>query len=233
MTTSGSSQFHLDIAELVEEAWERAGRPMRSGYDMRTATRSLNLLTLEWQNRGINMWTIEQGFINLEQGVAVYNLPEDTIDLLDYVIRTGAGNASTQTDLNITRISVSTYSTIPNKLSQGRPIQLYIDRGRDDPTVTLWPVPDQGDLVTPYYQLIYWRMRRIQDAGTGANTPDINFRFYPALAAGLAYYIATKVPDLMPRVEMLKMQYEEQFKLAADEDREKASLYITPNIARV
>jgi hypothetical protein len=144
MTTSGTTAFELDFTEVAEEAWERAGREMRSGYDLRTARRSMNLLTIEFQNRGLNMWTIEQGTINLAQGTATYPLPADTIDLLEHVIRTGAGGYSTQADLSISRISVSTYASIPNKLTQSRPIQLYIDRARDNPTGTVWPVPDPG-----------------------------------------------------------------------------------------
>ena len=231
MTTSGTTAFTMDFTEVAEEAWERAGREMRSGYDLRTARRSMNLLTIEWQNRGINMWTIEQGFVDLVQGVATYDLPADTIDLLEHAIRTGAGNAATQSDLSISRISVSTYSSIPNKLTQGRPIQLYIDRARDNPTVTVWPVPEQGGIGAPYYQLIYWRMRRIEDAGAGSQTPDMNFRFFPALVSGLAYYIAQKVPDLAPRIPMLQVEYERQFELAASEDREKAPVRFVPRMA--
>jgi hypothetical protein len=230
MATSGTAAFNLDFTEIAEEAWERAGREMRSGYDLRTARRSMNLLTIEWQNRGINMWTIEEGTLNLGQGIATYDLPADTIDLLEHVVRTGAGSASTQSDLTITRISVSTYSTIPNKLAQGRPIQLYIDRARDNPRVTVWPVPDQGTILDPYYIMKYWRMRRIQDAGAGAQTPDVNFRFLPCLVAGLAYYIAQKVPELMPRVQMLQAEYERQFELAAGEDREKAAIRFVPRM---
>jgi hypothetical protein len=230
MATSGTTAFTLDFTEIAEEAWERAGREMRSGYDLRTARRSMNLLTIEWQNRGINMWTIEEGTLVLEQGVATYNLPADTIDLLEHVVRTGAGNVTTQSDLNISRISVSTYSSIPNKLSQGRPIQLYIDRGRDNPTVTVWPVPDQGTLLAPYYTIKYYRMRRIEDAGSGVQTPDVNFRFLPCLVAGLAYYIAQKDPNLMPRIPMLQGEYERQFELAAGEDRERAPVRFIPRI---
>lgn len=229
MATSGTAIFNLEFTEIAEEAWERAGREMRSGYDLRTARRSMNLLTIEWQNRGINMWTIEEGTINLGQGVASYNLPADTIDLLEHVVRTGAGNASTQSDLNISRISVSTYSTIPNKLTQGRPIQLYIDRGQENPVVTVWPVPDQGTINAPYYIIKYWRMRRIEDAGSGIQTPDVNFRFLPALVAGLAYYIAQKDPALMPRVPMIQAEYERQFELAGGEDREKAPVRFVPD----
>ena len=230
MATSGTAIFNLEFTEIAEEAWERAGREMRSGYDLRTARRSMNLLTIEWQNRGINMWTIEEGTINLNQGTASYNLPADTIDLLEHVVRTGAGNASTQSDLNISRISVSTYSTIPNKLNQGRPIQLYIDRALDNPVVTVWPVPDQGTTAAPYYILKYWRMRRIEDAGSGVQTPDVNFRFLPALVAGLAYYIAQKDPALMPRVPMIQAEYERQFELAGGEDREKAPVRFVPRM---
>jgi len=230
MATSGTAIFNLEFTEIAEEAWERAGREMRSGYDLRTARRSMNLLTIEWQNRGINMWTIDEGTINLNQGTASYNLPADTIDLLEHVVRTGSGNASTQSDLNISRISVSTYSTIPNKLTQGRPIQLYIDRSLDNPIVTLWPVPDQGTTAAPYYILKYWRMRRIEDAGSGVQTPDVNFRFLPALVAGLAYYIAQKDPALMPRVPMIQAEYARQFELAAGEDREKAPVRFVPRM---
>jgi hypothetical protein len=216
----------MDFTEIAEEAFERAGREMRTGYDLRTARRSMNLLTIEWQNRGINMWTVEEGTINLVAGTASYALPADTIDLLEHVVRTGDGNITTQSDLNITRISVSTYASIPNKLTQGRPIQLYIDRGQANPTATVWPVPDG----TTTYILKYWRMRRIEDAGTGVNTADVNFRFLPCLVAGLAYYIAMKEPDLEQRLPMLKAAYDEQFDLAAQEDREKATLSLVPRV---
>jgi hypothetical protein len=190
----------------------------------------MNLLTIEWANRGINMWTIDEGFINLVQGTATYDLPAATIDLIEQVIRTNSGSATLQSDLNLSRISVSTYSSVPNKLTQGRPIQVWVDRLRDNPTVTVWPVPDQGTALAPYYVLRYWRLRRIQDAGSGVQTPDMNFRFFPALVSGLAYYIATKIPELMPRIEMLKAQYDEQYTLAAGEDREKASISLVPRI---
>jgi hypothetical protein len=300
MTTTGSSIFNMEFSEIAEEAWERAGREMRSGYDLRTARRSMNLLTIEFANRGLNMWTIEQGSFNLTPGLNTYPLPTDTIDLLDHVIRTGANSESTQADLNITRISVSTYATIPNKITQARPIQVWIQRlsGETNPTgstlngnitasdttitlssvvglaasgyirldsetiyynyisgntinncfraqngttaashttgtavfvqqlpaVTVWPTPDSS---VPY-QFVYWRMRRIQDAGNGIQTADMNFRFLPCLVAGLAYYIAMKVPELMNRVEMLKAIYDEQFNLAAAEDHEKAAIRYVP-----
>lgn len=228
MTISGVANFDMNFTELAEEAFERAGREMRSGYDLRTARRSANIMMAEWANRGINMWTIESGSIPLVQGTATYNLPADTVDLLEHVIRTGSGNAATQSDLTITRISVSTYATIPNKLSQARPIQVYIDRKQDVPTVTVWPIPDQGPNGSPYYTFVYWRLRRIDNMGTGVNTADVNFRFLPCLTAGLAYYIAMKIPEGMPRLGMLKTEYESQWQLAADEDREKAADRFVP-----
>ena len=179
MATTNTATFTMDFTEIAEEAWERAGREMRSGYDLRTARRSMNLMTIEWQNRGINMWTIEEGTINLVTGTATYDLPADTIDIMEQVIRTGDGNVTTQSDLTVTRISFPTYASIPNKLTQGRPIQVKVDRARDNPTVTFWPVPEQGTALAPYYIFRYWRMRRIQDAGSGVQTPDVNFRFLP------------------------------------------------------
>ena len=226
MATSGTTTFNMDFTEIAEEAWERAGREMRSGYDLRTARRSMNLLTIEWQNRGINMWTIDEGTISLVQGTSSYDLPADTIDLLEHVIRTGSGNVSTQSDLSISRISVSTYASIPNKLTQGRPIQIYIDRGQANPSVTVWPVPDASST----YVLKYYRLRRIQDAGSGVENADVNFRFLPCLVAGLAYYIAQKDPELAPRISMLQTEYERQFDLAAQEDREKASISLVPRM---
>lgn len=228
MAVTGTTDFNLDFTEIAEEAWERAGREMRTGYDLRTARRSMNLMTIEWQNRGLNMWTFDEGSINLVQGQSTYDLPADTIDLLEQVIRTGQGNVSTQADLTITRISVSTYATIPNKLTQARPIQVWVQRLRDNPKVTVWPVPDQGTALNPYYIFKYWRMRRIDDAGAGAETADVQFRFLPALTAGLAYHIAMKVPELMERVPMLKAAYDEAFALAAEEDREKAAIRFVP-----
>ena len=228
MTTSGTTAFNMDFTEIAEEAWERAGREMRSGYDLRTARRSMNLMTIEWQNRGINMWTIDSGTINLVKGTSQYTLPADTIDLMEHQIRTNSGNTSSQSDLTISRISVSTYASIPNKLSEGRPIQFYVERLRDAPKVNVWPVPNNND-----YVLYYWRMRRIEDAGSGVQTSDMNFRFFPCLVAGLAYYIAMKVPELVDRVPMLKAVYDEQYDLAAGEDREKTSERFVPRIGRI
>jgi hypothetical protein len=228
MTTSGTTAFNMDFTEIAEEAWERAGREMRSGYDLRTARRSMNLMTIEWQNRGINMWTIDSGTINLVKGTSQYTLPADTIDLLEHQIRTNSGSTNTQSDLTISRISVSTYAAIPNKLNEGRPIQLYIERLRDAPKVNVWPVPDNDG-----YVLYYWRMRRVEDAGSGAQTADMNFRFFPCLVAGLAYHIAMKVPELVERIPMLKAVYDEQFDMAASEDREKTSARFVPRMGRI
>ena len=224
MAVSGTTDFNLDLTEIVEEAFERAGSEMRTGYDLRTARRSLNLLFADWANRGINMWTFEQGTIPLVQGTATYNLPADTVDLMEQVIRTGAGSASTQADLTITRISVSTYATIPNKLQQARPIQVWIQRLQDIPTITVWPVPDGSQT----YTFVYWRLRRIDDAGTGVNTMDVPFRFLPCMVAGLAYYLALKVKGGTERLQILKQQYDEAWDLAATEDREKAAVRFVP-----
>jgi len=306
MTTSGLTAFNLDLNDMVEEAFERAGSELRTGYDLRTARRSLNLLFADWANRGVNMWTFEQNTITLVQGQPTYALPDDTVDLLDHVIRTNANVASNQADLTITRISVSTYATIPNKLIQGRPIQVWVQRltgnssvlagtvqatigatdttipvtslvgvptagfvqigteligfnettpasgstpayllnctrGQDGTTaathvtgsaitlvqknsITVWPTPNAGTT----YQFVYWRMRRIQDAGNGTKTMDVPFRFVPCLAAGLAYYIALKVPEGLQRLDVLKQQYDEAWERAAGEDQEKAAVRFVP-----
>ena len=229
MATSGTTAFDMDFTEIAEEAWERAGREMRSGYDLRTARRSMNLLTIEWQNRGINLWTIDSSTQTLTAGTSQYTLPADTIDLLDQVIRTNAGNSSTQSDLTISRIGVTTYASIPNKLTQGRPIQVWIERLRDAPRINLWPVPDSSST----YTFVYWRLRRVEDAGNGVETADMNFRFLPCLVAGLAYNIAMKTPELSGRLQMLKADYDEQYNLAAGEDREKVSERFVPRVGRI
>jgi hypothetical protein len=305
-TTSGLSSFNLDLAELVEEAFERVGSELRTGYDMRTARRSLNLLFADWANRGVNMWTFEQDVITLTQGQPTYALPDDTADILEHVIRTQANSPSNQADLTITRISVSTYATLPNKLTQGRPIQVWIQRltgqasvlagsvstttsatatsipitslvgvpnagfvrigteligyneysvadgatpayllncvrGQDGTTaaahatgaaislvqkqsITVWPTPDGSQT----YQFVYWRMRRVQDAGSGVNVMDVPFRFVNCLTAGLAYYLALKVPGGMERIQILKAQYDEAWTTAADEDQERAAIRLVP-----
>lgn len=223
MTTSGTATFTPDLTEVIEEAYERAGAELRSGYDLRTARRSLNLLFADWANRGVNMFTMEQGSIPLVAGTATYVLPADTVDLLDHVVRTNDGVTALQTDISITRISMPTYSSIPNKLTEGRPIQLYIER-LNTPQFTVWPVPETGSS----YTLVYWRLRRIQDAGNGVNTMDMPFRFLPAMIAGLAYYLALKVPDGMARLDVLKQQYDESWQLASGEDRERAAVRFVP-----
>jgi hypothetical protein len=230
MPTSGTSTFNLDLNLLIEEAFERCGAELRTGYDLRTARRSLNLLTIEWANKGINLWTIEQGSIAMVQGQITYNLPVDTIDLFDHVIRTQTGQA--QTDININRISADTYLTIPNKNAQGRPIQVWINRqsgvqnpsGIQYPTINVWPCPDQND----YYTFVYFRLRRIQDAGEGITEQDIPFRMLPAMVAGLAYHLSLKIPGAIERSAMLKAMYDEAWQQAADEDREKAPLRLAP-----
>ena len=305
MATSGTSAFNLDLNNIIEEAFERCGAELRTGYDIRTARRSLNLLSIEWANRGINLWTVEQGQIPLVTGQALYPIPVDTIDLLDTVIRQNNGT-SNQIDINISRISEPTYSTIPNKLAQGRPIQIYINRqtGAENattitlaqnispadttiplssvaglassgfikignetisypnvdtannqlincargqngtsavshtasptaiitvqnlPSVYIWPTPNAPG---NQYTLMYWRMRRIQDAGNGSTLQDIPFRLLPALVAGLAAYLSMKLPNVDPnRVQMLKAEYEQQWDLASAEDREKAPARFVP-----
>lgn len=224
MTTSGTTSFNPDLNEIIEEAFERCGAELRSGYDFRTARRSLNLLLAGWANQGVNMWTIEQGQQVLSQGTNTYTLPTDTVDLIEHVIRTGAGNVSTQADLQITRISVSTYSSIPNKLQQARPIQVWINRQQPAPQFTVWPTPDGSQT----YTFVYWRLRRIQDAGNGTATEDIPFRFINALVAGLAYYLSMKIPGAMERMAVLKEQYDSAWDLASTEDREKAAVRFVP-----
>ena len=301
MSTSGTTTFNLDLNNLVEEAFERCGQELRTGYDLRTARRSLNLLTIEWANRGVNLWTIEQGQINMVTGQGLYPIPVNTIDLLDTVVRQNNGVQSNQIDINISRISESTYATIPNKLTTGRPIQVWINRqsGQENattvtlstsisatdttitvsdsskltntgfikigtetigyvnvignqlqnvyrgqngttaaahtagaaisvqnlPNINVWPTPDAGG---GPYTFIYWRMRRIQDAGNGATEQDIPFRLLPCMVAGLAFYLAQKLPDAGQRLQFLKSEYEEQWLMASTEDREKASVRLVP-----
>jgi hypothetical protein len=300
-STTGSTSFNLDVNDLIEEAFERCGKELRSGYDFKTARRSLNLLTIEWANRGLNLWTVEQGIITLATGQAMYPIPNDTIDLLDMVIRTNNGT-SNQVDINISRIAEPTYMSLPNKLAQGRPIQVFVNRqsGQSNPTtvvlsanvastattidvsnasglassgfisigtetisypnisgnqlincargqngttaaahttgdaltvqnlpcINVWPTPNSpGD----QYTFVYYRMRRIQDAGSGVYVQDIPFRFIPAMVAGLAFQLAAKLPGVdMNRIPMLKADYEEQFTLAAQEDRETAPIRFVP-----
>lgn len=239
--TTSTTSFNPTVNEIFEEAFERCGLEMRTGYDFRTARRSLNLLLTEWANRGINLWTIEQGTIPLVQGQITYDLPIDTVDLLEHVIRTNPGQQGTQSDININRISVSTYATIPNKLTQGRPIQVWINRRSGQttdvpgaepayPQINVWPSPDQGTEDTPYYYFVYWRLRRMFDAGNGVNVEDIPFRFQEAIICGLAYRLAMKVPGGLERLQFLKAQYDEAWEMAAGEDREKAPDRLVPRM---
>ena len=227
MSTSGTTSFNPDLTEIIEEAYARTGYAGRTGWDFRTARMSMSLVLSELANRGLNLWTVASGTISLVPGTATYNLPDDTVDLIEHVVRTTSGTS--QTDLTISRISVSTYASIPAKTNTGRPIQCYINRQSPTPTITLWPIPDSS---TPY-TLVYWRLRRLQDAGNGGNTQDVPFRFVPALIAGLAYHLAMKVPGGLERVAMLKAQYEEALMLAEGEDREKAPLRLTPRVGRI
>lgn len=231
MTTTGTSTFNLSLEEIIEEAFQRCGSELRSGFDFKTARRSLNLMLASWANMGINLWLIEQGSIPLTLNTITYPLPVDTIDILDFVIRTGTGQG--QFDLSANRISSSTYASIPTKNAQGRPVQVWINRlsgattptGVSYPTINIWPVPNADNLWT----FVYWRLRRINDAGDGPTTEDIPIRFLPALVSGLAYYLSPKMPDMdMGRAQSLKAEYMEQLQLAQDEDREKASLFVTP-----
>jgi hypothetical protein len=229
MSTSGLTTFNPDIAEIMEEAYERVGVEIRTGYQFRTARRSLNYLLASWANRGLNLWTIDSGEIPLLVGVGTYSLPEDTIDLIETVVRQNQGSPSNQVDLQIARISISTYATIPNKLAQGRPIQLFVDRQSPIPTAKIWPLPN-----TTGYTLVYWRLRRMQDAGnTGANTLDIPFRFLEAMTAGLAYQLAIKTPEAEAKIPLLKQLYEEAFELAADEDRQRVAVRFVPRIGSI
>jgi len=300
-TTTGTTAFNLDVNDLIEEAFERCGRELRTGYDFKTARRSLNLLTIEWANKGINLWTVEQGIIPMVTGQAMYPYPADTIDLMDMVIRQNNGT-SNQMDINISRIAEPTYMSLPNKLAQGRPIQVYINRqsGQENPTtilldgnvssttttitltntsgitssgfikigaetisypnvsgnqlincargqngttaadhasgvaitvqnlpcINVWPTPNSPG---SQYLFVYYRLRRIQDAGTGIYVQDIPFRFIPCMVAGLAYQLSTKLPDVDPtRIMMLKAAYDEAFQLAADEDRDKSPVRFVP-----
>jgi hypothetical protein len=220
MTVSGTKSFELDVSDYIEEAYERCGIEVRTGYDQRTARRSLNLVLADWANRGLNQWTITQDTVTVTAGQASYYLNASDIDVLQSVIRNTTGSGATQQyDLTMERVSREYYTNIPNKLTQGRPVQLFMDR-QIIPVMYIWPVPDQT-----YYMVIN-KLVRMDDANAGVNTMQMPFRFYPCLAAGLAYYLALKkVPE---RVQMLKAVYDEEFTRAATEDRDRASLSLTP-----
>ena len=229
--TSATSDFNLDLNTIVEEAFERCGAELRTGYDFRTAKRSLALLLMDWANRGINLWTLEEGQQILTYNQGTYDLPVDTVDLLDHVIRTGSGTS--QQDINISRISSSTYLSIPNKNATGRPIQIWINRKTGAtsatdvvqyPQFTVWPKPDN----TTTWTLVYTRLRRMLDPGLGTNGQDIPFRFLPCMVAGLAYMLSMKIPGAAERTTLLKAEYNEAWDLAAGEDREKSAVRFVP-----
>lgn len=216
----------FDVAEIAEEAAERAGVEFRSGYVLRSARRSIELLSIEWGNRGLNLWTIENGVIDLQKGVPEYSLPDDTIDLIEHYLRYWNLDSGTPTDFPLARQSIDEYGIIPGKLHQGRPTVIHIKR-RISPSVLLWQVPNRDN----YYQLVYSRLRRMGSVGAGGTgQPELPFRFVPAMIAGVAFYLAMKStdPGAQQRVPMLKAAYEEQFTLASDEDRDRASVKWVP-----
>ena len=216
MATSGSRDFNIDVGEIIEEAYERCGLEVRTGYDARTARRSLNLMFADWANRGINMWTVAQGTITLTQGQATQTLTADVVDVLEIVLR------RSNTDYEVERISRGEYATLPNKTTQGRPSQFYFDR-QILPIINLWAVPENST-----DQLVYYYVQRIEDADALVNTTDMPFRFYPCMVAGLAYYIAMKrAPE---RIQLLKSVYEEEFQRASDEDEDRVPLKLQPSM---
>jgi hypothetical protein len=221
MAVSGTKTFELDVADYIEEAFERCGIEIRTGYDQRTARRSLNLLLAEWANRGLNQWTIAQESVTVTSAACTYPLSASTIDIISAVVRDPTfTNTINQVDLSIERISRDYYLNIPNKLTQGRPVQYFLNR-QITPILTIWPTPNQT------YTVVIDKLVRMDDAAAGVNTLEIPFRFYPCLAAGLAYYLAMKkAPD---RVQLLKQVYEDEFDHAASEDRDRAPLSLTPS----
>ena len=225
MAVSGTTSFNPDLSEIIEEAYERAGIEVRTGYQFRTARRSLNYLLTSWANQGINLWTVTPGDITLVQGQGTYDLPSDCVDVIEHVIRQNPGSQYNQTDLIIPRIALPTYAAIPNKLTQGRPVQVYVNRQSPIPQINIWPTPNQSG-----YYFHYWYLRRMDDAGqAGSTTQDIPFRFYEALTAGLAYQLAMKQPELDPnRIQMLKASYDEAMDLARREDRDKSPVRFVP-----
>ena len=216
MTTSGSTNFELDVSDYIEEAFERCGLEVRTGYDLKTAKRSLNLLFADWANRGLNQWTIAQRTQTVTADDADYDLGTDVIDVLSMVVRRST------TDFSMSRISRDEYLSIPNKTTTGRPTQFFIDR-QITPKIKIWPTPENSTDV-----LHFDCLTRIEDADTFTNTVEVPFRFYPCLAAGLAYYIAIKkAPD---RIQLLKAIYDEEFDRAQAEDRDRASFNVTPSL---
>ncbi len=216
MATSGSRDFNLDVSDIIEEAYERCGLEVRTGYDARTARRSMNLMFADWANRGINLWTVRQATITLTQGQATETLTADVVDLLEVVIRRGG------TDYDINKISRGDYLSVPSKTTTGRPSQFYFNR-QVLPQITMWPTPENST-----DQLVYYYIRRLEDADALTNDVELPFRFLPCAVAGMAYYIALKkAPD---RIQLLKTVYEEEFQRAADEDEDRVSLKLQPSI---
>jgi len=225
MATSGTFTFNLDLADSLEEAFERAGLELRSGYDYKTARRSLNLMMLEWQNRGLNLWSVDFATQALTAGTNQYTLDGKVLDIIEAFVRTSAGEVNQQFDQSMTRISVSQYSNLSNKLTQSKPLQYYVDRNPDAITINVWPTPDDQET----YQFGYYYMERVEDAGnSAANNIDVPARFLPCLVSGLAYQLSMKYPSAGARAQALKADYEEQWTLASDSDRNKASLYVSP-----
>ena len=225
MATSTTFNFTLDIGDIIEEAYERAGLELRSGYDYKTARRSLDLLMLEWQNRGLNLWTVKNASQTLTAGTSSYDLTAEKIEIIEASLRTDAGDSSNQSDLTMERISVVQYSHLTNKLTEGRPLQYFVGRSPDNITINLWPVPDSQET----YVFNYYYLERIEDSGKPAsNNIDVPDRYLPCLVSGLAYNIALKRPESAQYVPALKEIYEEQWNLVSDAFREKAALYVTP-----
>ena len=220
MATSGSRDFDLDVADIIEEAYERCGLEVRTGYDAKTARRSLNIMFSEWANRGINLWTVKQATLTLISGTATYTsangLASPMTDILEVALRRSG------TDFEVDRIGRGEYLNIPNKTTTGRPSQFYFNR-QTSPEVTLWPTPDSNT-----DQLVYYYITRIEDADTMKNTTDVPFRFLPCMVAGLAYYLAVKKAPA--RVQLLKAIYEEEFQRASDEDEDRVALKLQPDI---
>ena len=230
MATSGNWDFNLDIGDVIDEAYERVGVEARTGYQYRTARRSLGMLLLEWQNRGLNLWTVKSASQALTSGTASYTLSAEKLDVVEVLLRTDSGDTAKQVDLHLKRVSISDYARQTNKLTTGRPTQYWVERSPDAITLHLWPVPDGSQT----YTLYFYYMEQLEDPGKPAsNTLDIPSRHLPALTAGLAYYLALKTPKAMAMIPTLKQVYDEQFEMAADSAREKASLFIKPMAYRV
>jgi hypothetical protein len=226
MATSGVWNFTLDLPQIIEEAYERVGKELRTGWNYRTARTSLDLLMLEWQNRGFNLWTVKNASQSLVAGTASYTLAAERLEIIEASLRTDAGSSTAQADISLTRISISDYARQTSKLQRGRPSQYFVQTAPEAITVFVWPVPDSSS-----YALNYWYVERIEDSGKpGTNTMDVPQRFLPALVSGLAYYMAMKTPEAAGRLPDLKQEYEEQWSMAADAARDKASFFVQPYV---